>query len=760
MPLLLVFSLEYTLKLIGFGRETGFLISDSKPGYVRTNPDFVSWFMPSNFDLRPLNWRILKDKPENTIRIVVLGESAAQGVPYPSFGFANQLRAQLRTRYPNKNIEILNTGIVAINSHVIYQIAKELSSYSPDLFIIYMGNNEVVGPYGPGCSYLSTMPPLPVIRLSIWLESTRTGQLLNSLIGKFSHRVATKEWRGMSMFVDSAVRGDDTRLNTVYANFKINLLDTIQLAHKCGAKVLLSTVVYNLKDCAPFLSLHKVGLNDKELSEWEKAYSNSILNWRLDRLKSAEESLKTALRIDPQYAASQYLMGQIELKKGNTEEARKLFIDSSHWDALRFRPDKQINEIIRYVASTHANDVTLLDSAQNFGSEINSSTYPSGKELLFEHVHLNWDGNYRIAESMAKLSENILFSHTETKNAWLSPESCKSALGYSDHEKYLVLQKLAAITKNPPFTGHLDYIEEAASLNHEIEKDLILYKDKSVLKDAEVKIKIALTNDPLNPNLLSIAEEIEDASGDLQESINYNSKAGLLQPENFGSATDKAIKLSRLGKFNESELLLKATLKKADGRDMILMAPAFADFYVRTKRYDEGVNFINEKLKNSPNNSELLYLRARLKRYALNDTGAIEDLLNILKKDPSFEKALEELIKIYASKKDGVNFKNTTFLFAKHQLQNQENNLRAALISQSENNSVNELKYLLAAELSGPVNTAVEVQIAKIYLKNHNVNDALHHLALARRLALIEENDSFCKTVDQAIYHIESQLNK
>ena len=117
---------------------------------------------------------------------MVLGESAAQGIPVPSFGFAAQLRAQLRARYPGKNIEVINTGIVAINSHVVYQIARELAGFSPDLFVVYLGNNEVVGPYGPGCAYLSEMPPLWVIRLSVFVRSTRTGQLVMAAVGKLS----------------------------------------------------------------------------------------------------------------------------------------------------------------------------------------------------------------------------------------------------------------------------------------------------------------------------------------------------------------------------------------------------------------------------------------------------------------------------------------------------------------------------------------------------------------------------------------------
>ena len=77
IPSLLFLGLEGGLRIAHVGRPANFLIPDDKPGYVRTNPDFVGLFLPPNFDLRPLNFRIAARKPPNTVRIVVLGESAA-----------------------------------------------------------------------------------------------------------------------------------------------------------------------------------------------------------------------------------------------------------------------------------------------------------------------------------------------------------------------------------------------------------------------------------------------------------------------------------------------------------------------------------------------------------------------------------------------------------------------------------------------------------------------------------------------------------
>ena len=55
--------------------------------------------------------------------------------------------------------------------------------------MIYMGNNEVVGPFGAGTVFGPQAPPLPLIRGSLALKSTRTGQLLDSGVNACKSRL-------------------------------------------------------------------------------------------------------------------------------------------------------------------------------------------------------------------------------------------------------------------------------------------------------------------------------------------------------------------------------------------------------------------------------------------------------------------------------------------------------------------------------------------------------------------------------------------
>jgi hypothetical protein len=45
---------------------------------------------------------------------------------------------------------VVNAAVTAINSHVVRPIVHDLTRREADLFIVYTGNNEVVGPFGAG----------------------------------------------------------------------------------------------------------------------------------------------------------------------------------------------------------------------------------------------------------------------------------------------------------------------------------------------------------------------------------------------------------------------------------------------------------------------------------------------------------------------------------------------------------------------------------------------------------------------------------
>jgi lysophospholipase L1-like esterase len=91
------------------------------------------------------------EKAAGTYRVVILGESAAEGTPNPSFGLGRMLEAMLRLEFPERRFEVINAAMTAINSHVIWLIAQDCRQLKPDLVVVYMGNNEVIGSFERIC---------------------------------------------------------------------------------------------------------------------------------------------------------------------------------------------------------------------------------------------------------------------------------------------------------------------------------------------------------------------------------------------------------------------------------------------------------------------------------------------------------------------------------------------------------------------------------------------------------------------------------
>ncbi len=757
LPAALFLGLEAGLRLFGFGQSVRLLIPDSRPGFLRSNPEFVSSFLPGGFDLRPLNFLVEKKKPANTLRVVVLGESAAQGIPVPAFGFAPQLRAQLRARYPGRSVEVINSGIVAINSHVVRKIALELADISPDLFVVYMGNNEVVGPYGPGCAYLSQMPPLWFIRLSVAVRSTRIGQLIGRAASLLGSR-GREDWGGMSMFVNNAVRGDDPRLEAVYRNFEANLRDIVRAAGTAGARTVLCTVASNISDCPPLLSLHGSGLSGQDLNRWEKTYRRGRIEWLGGDVTRAYSDLSEAERMDPNFADCEFMIGSMERDRGDLSAARRHFLAAEHWDALRFRPDVRINQIVRKVARDSGASTGLVDLALQLGSDPESLAPPAGRGLFFEHVHFDWPGNYAVGRAMGEACVRALGEAPAQGTEWLGSDSCAAALGYTERERFTVLQKVAGIIQNPPFTNQLTYCEDEARLVRDLARSKADREDAGRVATAEKVVRAALDKDPSNPDLIRELEDIEDQKGDLNAALALSVRAQEVQPLSYALAADEAIKRSRLGRYDEARAILDRTAATCTQRDLALMAPAYADLFSRTRRFDEGRRYLEKLLQARPGDMELRMVLARLERVGGNNPAAEAQYRSVLAADAGNQEALEELLSLLGASGATSPAEELSISGSRTQPRNQTNLLRAAVLFDRRHDESESVRCLLAAERAGPFTTGAEISLARKLLGAGRAAEALEHLAQARRISAFEGDGSATAPIEAAIKRIMAQM--
>lgn len=464
VPLLLVVLAEVGLRIANVGYSTDLLSPCTVQGKATScyNLFFAAPFFPAGSVQTPRLYAIPRRKASGTYRIFVLGESAAMGDPDPAYGFSRYLEVMLRERFPAIKFEVVNTGSVAINSHVVLKIAEGLADQEPDLFIIYSGNNEVVGPYGPGTVLSSSGMSIPVIRSSIFLRSSRIGQLVTKLGAQ------KKEWRGMQMFLDQQVRATSPLMPRTYANYERNLRDTISVARHLGARVIVATTATNLEDCAPFASLHRENLKPEELRSW------SALVQKGNDLEAAnfhDEALRAyiaAAQIDDEYAELDFRIGRCLRKRGAAKDAQQHFVRARDLDTLRFRADSRINEINRSVARSYA-DVGLVDTEELLSRQ--SPDGVIGSDLIYEHVHLTPAASYILAKAIFRNVAAKLAPAESQATAADAPSEmeCERLLALTAYDRARIAQEMLRRLQMPPFSSQLNHSDQVLRFTLQVE---------------------------------------------------------------------------------------------------------------------------------------------------------------------------------------------------------------------------------------------------------------------------------------------------
>ena len=458
IPVVLIGLLEGALRLFDIGFPTDATVPCTLKGQPAScyNLFFPAPFFPPGMIKTPQAYAIPVNKPAGTYRIFVLGESAAMGDPDPAYAFSRYLEVMLRKNYPQMNFEVINTASVAVNSHVLLPLARGLAKQKPDLFIIYSGNNEVVGPYGPGTALTSSGMYLPVIRASIFARSSRVGQLLVKL------GTRKKEWRGMEMFLDRQVPASSPLMKYAYSNFEANLRDTIEVARDSGARVIVSTVATNLKDCAPFASMHRQGLSADDLRSWNALFAEGINSENNYSYADAMKAYEAAAKIDDQYAELEFRIARTLWMLGDYPATREHFQKSRDLDTLRFRADSRINDVNRSVAGS-APGAELVDAEAVFAHQ--SPNGIIGSDLVYEHVHMTPPGNYLLARAMfLQVASKMPDGHALTEADIPSEADCERLLALTPHDRGRIAREMFERLQKPPFTNQSNHSDQMLRL--------------------------------------------------------------------------------------------------------------------------------------------------------------------------------------------------------------------------------------------------------------------------------------------------------
>ena len=477
------------MRLAGYGAPTSFFLPvEGREGVLTTNPRFGWRFFPPELAREPVAGEMAVEKAEGTYRVFVLGGSAALGTPEPAFGFGRVFEVLLRESWPERDFEVVVTAMAAVNSHVVRLVAEEAAEHDPDLLLVYMGNNEVVGPYGPGSVFGSATPSLWRVRAALAARETRLGQLLQRAT-RTSRRALAGEggagperWRGLEMFVDRRVSADDPRLAAVYAHLRENLRDVVAAGTGAGADVALSTVAVNLLDSPPFASRPPaVGSGDlagPDLPAWEAAFEEGAAAWSAGRFADAVAAFEEAAALDDGHAGLRYRLGRALLTLGRMEEAEAHFRAARDLDTLRFRADGPVNRVIREVGEALTGEgegtgnggaVHPVDAAAVLAAAATTPGLP-GDDQFYEHVHFRFIGNYLLARAFFdQLLPTLEGRFGPPAGALPTLAECARLLGLTDPDRLAMAETILAMTAGrPPFSGQMEAADRTAVRRAEV----------------------------------------------------------------------------------------------------------------------------------------------------------------------------------------------------------------------------------------------------------------------------------------------------
>jgi lysophospholipase L1-like esterase len=447
IPFLFFILLEVFLRLGGFGREMPLFIENpANPHYILPRPDIVKRYFAEGADIPNVTMEanfLLKEKPENGLRIFVQGGSTAAGFPYGlGASLAGMLEQRLKHTFPDKYVEVVNTAMAAVNSYTLLDLADEIIQQKPDAVLIYAGHNEYLGILGVGSNYTAANSQATTL-LFLKLKDFRTFQLVQRIYhwSKNEEPVPGEKSQQSRTFMAKVAKHKNIPLGSdIYtaglAQFETNLSLLLDKYQQAKVPVFVSTITSNLKDQKPFSS---APMADKSWAELQallgdppKIVTNTIDKERLGKLAQEAQEDNSALLY--------YRLGQLHLATDEYDKALKYFISAKNRDLLRFRAPTEINELIRAISKEK--QAYLVDVEKNLSSH--SPFKIIGNNFMLEHLHMNVQGYFLMADTFyqALKKHNTLgdWHDVSTQEAW----KMRPILPSEEYNGYAKIQQLKA----------------------------------------------------------------------------------------------------------------------------------------------------------------------------------------------------------------------------------------------------------------------------------------------------------------------------
>ncbi|HMP72937.1 MAG TPA: tetratricopeptide repeat protein [Kiritimatiellia bacterium] len=562
-------------------------VKDGDAVWWTTNPRFGSFVFPRDAGpaLPPL-W-VPAVKNEGEVRILVLGESAAEGFPLSAFSLARVLDAVIRELNASATVRVMSLAMTGINSHHLRLLGRAgMEALQPDVLVIYAGNNEVIGPYGPASVFSSYQPSLWMIRAHLHARSFRVFRKLEA--GWSGRRSGDSTWRGLEEFQGVAIAFDDPRLEPMYRHARSNLADLLKEAERRRIGVVVCTMGVNLTDWPPMDSEPEPeGFDPPQVGAPEQ-------------VRSATQAYRIAEGL-----------GQEEV----WEMAQRWYHRARDLDLARFRADSRIQHILRELATARSYGRLLVDIEQRFEERSSGLT---DADRFYEHVHLTLPGRVVVAREIVRALGEHGWLDLGGTNVYEVLAGASSAIPdtllFTPMDELQALRLVRDFYRWPQFVGQLDSGERIDRLEQALARlqreDIPLWTVERLI-EAEGQAAARWPDDPWR---LAMAGRHALSMGRPDVALAWLEQGLNVLPVLLQARIDAARAAMQLNDLERAAFhLVAAEARLPTDPDVLAVRGEWA---FRSRRWAEAEATFSEVLRLRPNHLQVIIWLARLAEQA------------------------------------------------------------------------------------------------------------------------------------------------
>lgn len=359
-------------------------------------------------------------KPAGEYRIFVYGESTIHGAHYAERSSPPRwLEAYLRDFLPQQKIRVVNFGRMGHGSAFAADCFYQTLPYQPDLAIFYLGHNDFLH-QNQKHELEEEQNSFGGILRRLVIKSRLISEVSRRVIkARLAHKGDRSEDRIEFQEIETPPIGmgpENITLRTeksYWENiefFRQNLLRILGTAEKRHIRVLFYKPVCNLKDFAPWCSVHIRQLTTGQLEAWTDLYERGKEKQSQGNAAEALDLFRQAHAMDDTYAELSFRMGGIYFKTGELAEARRFFEEARDNDAIIFRANRDVLTALEQIRAKEK--IPMIDTEKILISEAPGGIL--GEPIIEDNVHFSLKGHSLAAKAAAEEIAN---------RGWIVPRS-------------------------------------------------------------------------------------------------------------------------------------------------------------------------------------------------------------------------------------------------------------------------------------------------------------------------------------------------